>query len=106
MPICLEFKPSRRLSALPVAPLLGLPSWLVRLRSLSFFRCPVCQELPSGSPLAGPSVSGQLWLGQCSTVAVTRSQWAGWLVRPEYGTVRLEGTGGGVRMCFWSSGLG
>ena len=46
--------PFRRLSALPVAPLLGLPSWWVRPGSPSFFRCPVCQGLPSGSPLAGP----------------------------------------------------
>ena len=67
MPICLGFRPSRRLSALPVAPLLGLPSWQVRLGPLPFLDAPVCQGLSSGSLLAGPSFGVHL--------AVSRSNW-------------------------------
>ena len=38
--LSLGFRLSRRLSALPVAPLLGLPSWRVELGSLSFLDAP------------------------------------------------------------------
>ena len=57
---------SRRLSALPVAPLLGLPSWRVRLWSPSFLDAPSVRGCHRALRWLGPSVSVRLWLGQRS----------------------------------------
>ena len=47
-----------------------------------FFRCPVCQGLPSGSPLAAPRCPVSCGSGSALLRSRSRrSQWAGWWVR-------------------------